>query len=198
MQDTDNSTETANYSAGEAMEQSDVQERVEVREATVETATPESRKRRSNGRKKADEDTATRKLVIKVVNKTLELNELQGTAREVLSNIIPGTNGDIAKTVASIISAPSKKYGTPLHDVLYVEDSFAEDPLDVLVEIASWEESRLKDAWNVLRLLDIVSKSAKLHTNPIHASRQFMETVQKAELSDQTKADINAVLAILK
>ncbi|MGP9651946.1 hypothetical protein ACT3UA_11095 [Glutamicibacter sp. 363] len=198
LQDTYTSTENKTSTPDSSAETENEQNQVEAEESAIVTENEEPQKRRANRRKKVDEDTATRKLVVKVANKTLEIMDLQGTAREVLSNIIPGSNGDIAKTVASIISAPSKKYGTPLHDVLYVEDSLGQDPVDVLVEIASWEEARLKEAWNVLRLLGIVSKTAKLNVNQIHASRQFMDTVQKAELTQQAKADINAVLEILK
>ncbi|MGP5048048.1 hypothetical protein [Glutamicibacter ardleyensis] len=157
------------------------------------------KKRSARARKKSDdEEAATRRFAVKIATKTLELNALEGTAREVLTSIIPGTHGDIPKTVASIVSTPAKKYGTPLLDVIHVYDNLGEDPVDLLVEIASWETDRLKEAWNALRLLGVISKNAKLNASLIHASKQFMQTVQEADLEEQTLEDIKTVLNILK
>lgn len=168
-----------------------------TQETQKESVTPKKRSARAR-KKNDDEEAATRRFAIKIATKTLELNALEGTAREVLTSIIPGTHGDIPKTVASIVSAPSKKYGTPLLDVTYVYENLGKDPVELLVEIASWEGDRLKDAWNALRLLGIISKNAKLNPSLIHGSKQFMETVQEANLDGQVLDDIKTVLNILK
>lgn len=80
----------------------------------------------------------------------------------------------------------------------YVYENLGKDPVELLVEIASWEGDRLKDAWNALRLLGIISKNAKLNPSLIHGSKQFMETVQEANLDGQVLDDIKTVLNILK
>ncbi|MGP5523475.1 hypothetical protein ACTXM3_09275 [Glutamicibacter arilaitensis] len=171
----------------------------EIAQEAAQEAAPAPKKRSTRSRKKNDdEEAATRRFAVKIATKTLELNELEGTAREVLTSIIPGTHGDIPKTVASIVSAPAKKYGTPLMDVKYIHANLNQDPVELLVEIASWESDRLKEAWNALRLLGVISKNAKQNSNLIHASRQLMQTVEGADLSEQTLEDIETVLSILK
>ncbi|MGP4994606.1 hypothetical protein [Glutamicibacter ardleyensis] len=195
----DSPTITAERPTQESSESETKQGEPEAKASASTGDATEPKKRSTRARKKADdEEGATRRFAVKVANKALELNALEGTAREVLSSIIPGTNGDIAKTVASIVSTPAKKYGTPLLDVTYVHENLDKDPVELLVEIASWEGDRLKDAWNALRLLGVVSKNAKLNASLIHASKQFMETVQNADLSEQTFGDIKTVLDILK
>ena len=192
MHDTD--TRPSDTESADTAESADDSLKQETNEET-----PAPKKRGARARKKNDdEEAATRRFAVKIATKTLELNALEGTARNVLTSIIPGTHGDIPKTVASIISAPSKKYGTPLLDVIYVHDNLGEDPVELLVEIASWEADRLKEAWNALRLLGVISKSAKLHASLIHASKQFMQTVHEADLNEQTLGDIKTVLNILK